>query len=107
MSGDYKEKIEAFRSSCRFYRQNKRMYDATPENEENRQHLHYIHDDIMFVERMFERIREKCGTGARLILYLLFVEERTQEDVAEEYNMTRRQLQYSVRKWLKSVFESD
>ena len=107
MSGDYKEKIEAFRSSCRFYRQNKRMFETTPENEDNRQHLHYIHDDIMFVERMFERIREKCGTGARLILYLLFVEERTQEDVAKEYNMTRRQLQYSVRKWLDSVFESE
>ncbi len=107
MSGDYKDKIEAFRSSCRFYRQNKRMFETTPENEDNRQHLHYIHDDIMFVERMFERIREKCGTGARLIMYLLFVEERTQEDVAKEYNMTRRQLQYSVKKWLKSVFESD
>ena len=83
MSGDYKDKIEAFRSSCRFYRQNKRMFETTPENEDNRQHLHYIHDDIMFVERMFERIREKCGTGARLIMYLLFVEERTQEDVAK------------------------
>lgn len=106
MSGDYKEKAEAFRSSCRFYSRNKKMYQNTAVTDENRQHLHYIHDDIQFVENTFDLIREKCGTGARLILYLLFVEERTQQDVAEEYNMTRRQLQYSVDKWLRAVFEN-
>ena len=104
MFGAYKDKAEAFRSSCRFYHKNRLMYEQTAETDENRQHLQYIRDDIQYVENTFDQIREKCGTGARLILYLLFVEERTQQDVAEEYNMTRRQLQYSVDKWLRTVF---
>ena len=40
-----------------------------------------------------------------MIIYKLYVEGKTQSDVAEEYHMTRRQLQYSLGKWTKALFD--
>lgn len=64
----------------------------------------YILEDLKFVENSLDEIMEKCGTAARLIVYLLYVENRTQEDVAGIFGITRRQLQYSLIRWLDTVF---
>ena len=42
-----------------------------------------------------------------MLIWALFVENRIQTDVADEFGLTRRQLQYSVDKWLKEVFTND
>ena len=54
-----------------------------------------------------DMIDHKCGPNARLMVYMLFVEERTQVDVAKTFGVTRRQVQYSLDKWLRQSLEYD
>ncbi|MDO4413572.1 MAG: hypothetical protein Q4C20_00695 [Erysipelotrichaceae bacterium] len=105
---DYKDKVESFRSSARFYLNNKQMYESLtsdPDEKADERQLKYIHDDLVYVEKTLDQIYAQCGSAARLIVYLLYVENRTQDSVAKDYNITRRQLQYSLSKWLRAVFE--
>lgn len=103
----FKERVDSFRSSARFYLSNQKAYEAMISDQkagQNDQQLKILHDDLLYVEDIFNRIHDECGSGARLIIYLLFVENRTQESVARDFNITRRQLQYSLNKWLYTVF---
>lgn len=103
----YMNRVDSFKSSAKFYLSNKKLYKdllAGKNEPDNEQYLQYIRDDLAYLEKTLDLIKEKCGPGARLIMYLLFVERRTQQDVAKEYNFTRRQLQYAVTKWMREVF---
>ena len=105
---EYKDRLNAFRSSARFYLENKSQYEtlkSTSTNIKDSQVLNYLHDDIAFVERTLQKVVDLFGPGAGLIIYKLYVEGKTQSDVAEEYHMTRRQLQYSLGKWTKALFD--
>jgi DNA-directed RNA polymerase specialized sigma subunit len=64
-----------------------------------------MQEDVDYVDRILDRIEEKCGTNARLMIFLLFVEERTQVDIAHEFGITRRQVQYSMDKWLHAALD--
>lgn len=105
---EYKDRLNAFRSSARFYLENKSQYEtlkSTSKNTKDSQVLNYLHDDISFVEKTLQKVVDLFGPGAGLIIYKLYVEGKTQSDVAEEYHMTRRQLQYSLGKWTKALFD--
>jgi DNA-directed RNA polymerase specialized sigma subunit len=39
------------------------------------------------------------------MIFLLFVEEKTQVDIAHEFGITRRQVQYSMDKWLHAALD--
>ena len=105
---DYKEQMKAFKSSARFYRSNKEQYGRIKSQKEyDETYLQFLKEDLDSVDRVLDKIRDKCGSSARLLTYLVFVEERTQEDVAQEYRLSRRQLQYLLTKWLHTVFEDD
>lgn len=101
------DKAKLFRSSARFYLSNKKMYEdykAGKLHQQDDRFYSFILEDLQFVENSLEEILEKCGTAARLIIYMLYVENRTQEDVAGLFGITRRQLQYSLVRWLDTVF---
>ena len=109
---DYKEKLTAFKSSCRVYRQEKEMIEDLSSRESggafgNEKLLEFMKEDVAFVDKMFDRINEKCGSNARLMIWLLFVEEKTQVDVAYQYGLTRRQLQYSLNNWMHKVLDTE
>lgn len=107
---EYKEKLSAFKSSCRVYKNEKRMLEEA-ENRKNAfgddQLYKFMREDIEYVNRMFEIIGSKCGVNARLMIWLMFVEDITQADVAYRFGVTRRQLQYSMNKWMHQVFEEE
>ena len=65
--------------------------------------LIFMKEDIDFVESSFDRIMESSGSHAKVILWNLFVDEKTQQQVADEFGITRRQLQYSMNKWLHAL----
>lgn len=67
----------------------------------------FLQDDIDFVEETFDVIEEKCGTSAKVMIYLLCVEGIPQVKVAEQYGITRRALQVALYKWIDEVFEDD
>ncbi|MCH3960926.1 MAG: helix-turn-helix domain containing protein [Solobacterium sp.] len=106
---DYKESQEAFRASCRAYRNEKenlvRYKNAQGLNALTEQMVRFMQEDVDYVDRILDRIEEKCGTNARLMIFLLFVEERTQVDIAHEFGITRRQVQYSMDKWLHAALD--
>ena len=101
------ERAKIFRSSARFYLSNKKIYEdhhAGRNSQQDERLLTFIREDLTFVERCLDEIAQKCGTAARLIVYLLYVENRTQEDVAGNFGITRRQLQYSLIRWMNTAF---
>ena len=65
-----------------------------------------LKDDVRYVNTILDLIEEQNGPNARVLIWSLFVDNRIQVDVAEEFGLTRRQLQYSVDKWLHAAFEA-
>jgi len=130
MSGNvdnsYRSKLAAFRTSCRVYQKEKQEMDhlvnrypslagVKPEKGTVKLDPHMdtglgnielyqlLAQDIHYVDDVFQRIDEKCGHTAYLMLWMLFIEGRTQQSVAESFGLTRRQMQYSMDKWMKQV----
>ena len=108
----YKEKLYTFHASCRVYRYEKQQVMLIPvqvsANEPLTKQLNtYLIEDVQLVESMFTKIRDICGPGAAAKLWMVFVEEKTQEDVAYQMGMTTRALQYSIDKWLHMVFAEE
>ncbi|HCK88814.1 MAG TPA: hypothetical protein DHW39_08400 [Erysipelotrichaceae bacterium] len=110
---EFKAKTEALKDSCRIYRKEKQtlldMEKAgvnTGDFSKTQLYL-FIKEDVEFVEQTLKQIEKVCGKNARLLIWLLFVEERTQAAVAQEFDITRRQLQYSVNKWLRMIWEEE
>lgn len=125
----YKQLAAAFKNSCRVYIKEKERVrkleekypalaeadfsqdtfriDLTEENGQGNLELYqFLKDDIRFVEETFQKISDTCGNNAKVLIWALFVENRIQTDVADEFGLTRRQLQYSVDKWLQEVFRN-
>lgn len=100
---EYKQKVEAFKDSCRMYENEKASRDQLSDG--NEMLAKYLREDIAFTEGTFDRILEECGETARQAVYELFVEEKTQLDVAYSLGISRRKLQYLVTQWLHTVFE--
>ncbi len=72
-----------------------------------RQFNSYLIEDVKFVENTFLRIRKLCGSCAAALLWMIYVEEKTQEDVAYQMGLTVRALQYSADKWLHKALLED
>ena len=101
------ERAKIFRASARFYLSNRKIYEeyrAGRNPQQDDRLLSFIREDLSFVERSLDEIAEKCGTAARLIIYLLYVENRTQEYVTSSFGITRRQLQYALIRWMNTAF---
>lgn len=101
-----KEKIEAFRASCRVYKKEKEnisQMDYDTLSEGDKQLYVFMKEDTEYVEKTFDKLAKECGNVARMAVWLLFVEGRTQESVAEQYGVTRRTVQYQMNKWLTKV----
>lgn len=108
---DYKESLDAFRASCRAYQNEKenlvRYRNAQGLNPMTEQLVKFMKEDVDYVDRTLDKIQKECGTNARLMIFLLFVEERTQVDIGHEFGITRRQVQYSMDKWLHIALDYD
>lgn len=114
MSGskmEYKDKLDAFKSSCRVYKLEKNKLNMMLKENGNDaardQYIRYVKADVEFVEKTFQIIEEKCGPNARVLIWEMFVENKTQSGLAAEYGITRRQLQYSLDKWMHTVLENE
>ena len=106
---DYKERLQAFKNSCRVYEHEQNALEkARLSNGSGDERLNaYLKEDVDSVTRTFELIRELCGTSIALMIWQLFVEEKTQAATAHQFGITRRQLQYCVNKYMHEVFEEE
>ena len=126
----YREKLTIFKVACRlYYKEKEEMQKIEKENpsckemcngnsvfcislEEKKGHgslelYQFLKEDISYVDSMFDSIEKKCGKNARALLWVLFVEAETQESVALTYGLTRRQVQYSMDKWMHKVLDDE
>ena len=122
---ELKRKVEIFRNTCRVYYPVQKLIaqkesrdpwlkTADPDNpdlsiEDRQAVINYqlMKKDIETVEKTFEKIEKTCGSGARYILWDEFVNNIFQQEVAQSYGFSRRQLQYSIEKWMYEVFGED
>ena len=101
-----KDKIDAFKASCRVYLNEKEALESYHSTNLGDKYMYdMMQDDVDFVEEVFERLEEECGTQAKLMFYLLYVKAETQQDVAKKFGLTRRQLQQTIYRWQRQVFD--
>ncbi|MBP3867956.1 MAG: hypothetical protein J6D38_02480, partial [Solobacterium sp.] len=66
-----------------------------------------LKENVEMTETYFKDIEEMFGEKAKDILWELFIQDRSQTDVGEDYEMSRRQVQYAMDKWLQKLFEKE
>lgn len=121
------QKVEAFLTACRFYKHNKEIqkqlekkYPAFKEKEYNPDQLTLTlssdisyGDDVLYqlvrrstepVETGLKTIKEQYGKAVSDEIKALFIEHETQEQTAQKFSISRRQLMYQVNKVLEEVF---
>lgn len=101
------DKWDAFKASCKVYQSEKEALSVDYLKKKDDIFFKFLKDDITFVEDTFKVIEKKCGTAAKVIIWLLYVQGKTQQEVADKYGLTRRSLQVSLYKWRDEVFEDD
>lgn len=107
---EYKAKFDAFKNSCRVYKHEKQMLEEADPRKKgfgDEQLYKFMKEDVDYVDSVFKKIADKCGMNARLVIWLMFVEENTQADVAYRFGLSRRQLQYSMNKWMRQVLAEE
>lgn len=72
-----------------------------------KQRYQRILEDTQFTEDILEKIETRYGIKARNLVWSVYVKGETQEHAAEEFHMTRRQVQYAMKKYLKSAWLKD
>lgn len=66
-----------------------------------------ILEDMHFTEEVLKNIETSYGIQARNLIWSTYVKGETQEHMAEEFHITRRQVQYATKKYLKSAWIKD
>ena len=125
MLSQYEEMKKVFQLNCRMYwiqrKEMEEMKVRYPGIDENTPSLRKIKDDrstmdparrywylmqaVKWVDQVFSIILNEYGDFAYRMLWNRFIESRTQADVAQEFGMTRRQLQYEEDKIIRSLME--
>lgn len=104
-----KERLENFRSSCMAYPQEKQELEKnrniTIINPAQKQFFRYMQEDVAYVESSFGRLQEQCGTNAELLIWMLFVERKTQSAITAEWKLSRKHIQYAADRWLRILLE--
>jgi hypothetical protein len=103
-----KEKLNLFKLSCGFYPYEKEVYNKLKDSGDADPFvLRYMAEDIAFVEETMDRLEEKRNLRAKEIAWCLYVEKKTQEETAERFGITRRQLQYEMELSFKALLEQE
>ena len=125
MLSQYEEMKKIFQLNCRMYwMERKEMEDMKaryPGIDVNAKSLRKIKDDrstmtpakrywylmqaVEWVDSVFNIILSEYGDFAYRMLWNRFIETRTQDDVANEMGLTRRQLQYEEDKIIRGLME--
>ena len=132
-SVSYKQQRRTFRNACRIYINQKSQllsmekkypflkYEPATENSailhvgifsdlNEAQRIIYtykhIRESTEYVESVFSDIEERCGYDAKAILWKMFIDGSTQENIAKEYGMGRRTIQKWVKSWLEQEFDN-
>jgi len=65
----------------------------------------FMEDDTAETERVLKAMVKSIGKRQRDILYAMYVEGKSQEEAGQQFGLTRRQVQYGEKKWIRYLFE--
>lgn len=101
----------AFHASARMYEVEKEglhtLQKTFNQDLVQKQRDQLILNDMHFTEEVLKIIETHYGIQARNLIWSVYVKGETQEHMAEEFHMTRRQVQYVIKKYLKSAWIKD
>lgn len=101
----------AFHASARMYEVEKEglhtLQKTFNQDLVQKQRDQLIQNDMHFTEEVLKIIETHYGKEARNLIWSVYVKGETQEHMAEEFHMTRRQVQYVIKKYLKSAWIKD
>lgn len=111
----FRKWYDEFRSSSRVYKREKTQLTALQQKYRDvrdaptreRELMELLRQDTEFVEQILETVRKKSGEEAVVLILDLYVDSRKQNDVAQAHGISRRQLQYSVDKFLKEAYSNE
>ena len=120
-----KKEIERFRCSCRMYfaeavnvKEYLAEYPWLSNPEETEKHTspretavrcqyEKMAADTKMVGELFDCLEEIGGIPIRVLFWKLLVEQRSLDQISEQYNMTRSQLGHMERKYLLRLFRQE
>ena len=126
----YRRKFDIFRSTCLLYATEKSQLEQLEKRDPSLKEINIeegkfridlsreyeageleryqlLKENVEMTETYFKDIEEMFGEKAKDILWELFIQDRSQTDVGEDYEMSRRQVQYAMDKWLQKLFEKE
>lgn len=67
----------------------------------------FLKADIDFVDSVMTYMEQHHGTYARLLVWLLYVQNMTVDGVAKQYHMPKTQIRADVDRWMHELFDDD
>lgn len=96
----------AFHASARMYEVEQKGLQAL-HGLVQKQRDQLILNDMCFTEGVLGIIETLYGNQAKDLIWSMYVKGETQDHMAEEFHMTRRQVQYATKKYLKGAWIKD
>jgi|GEM_PF-2739675 len=101
----YKEFLQTFKFACRVHRaelvQLKQIQNKAMRNQVEQ----YMEKDLQTVEDIFNKIDEVCGPSARVLIWMMYVEEKSVEEIGDLFDIPSSTVRRNVAGWLRKTFE--
>lgn len=104
----FEENRKALVNSCMFYLNELKEYNDIKDNELdpiNNQARIFLKQDIDFVEGYFKKIQKECGPCAAVILWMIYVQKKTQKDISAYYGIPLLALRKDIHAWEHMLFD--
>ena len=101
----YKEFLQSFKFACKVHRAELAQLDQVKDKESENQLDQFIEKDLQVVKETFDKIDEVCGPSARVLVWLMYVEEKSAEEIGSLFGLPSNTVRRKISEWLKKTFE--
>jgi len=101
----YKEFLQTFKFACRVHRAELAQLELIKEKGSKNQTQQYLEKDLEMVEEIFDKIDEICGPSARVLIWMMYVEEKSVEEIGDIFDIPPSTVRKMISGWLKKTFE--
>ncbi len=106
---DFDMNKQAFKDSCKMFRWEIEEYNELEIRESlseiDKQAMIFMHEDIHYIQNIFDNLKEMFGYTAFIIMWLYYVEGKTKKEIAEQFDMPRNKVAKYINKWEHALFE--
>ena len=108
----FKDKVDAFALACQIYKNEKKelerqRHSASEPDAARRVLIKFMEEDVAYIDNMFEDIKNRFGAQARVIMWMIYVDELRLDVVGHILNLDRKKVQRLKSKYLHELFDDD